>query len=270
MDAQTQIDSARVEAEAEALARYRQSQQDIQERTQGYSDELPEGYDDDGIPLDSKEPEPILGKFKSQDELVKAYQELEKKLGQPKEEPKPTPTETKQEEVMVQGVNVSQYDTEYRTNGNLSDKSYQELAKLGFSKDDVNRYIEGQNALAEKFTSSIYSKAGGEEAYFDLIQWSATNLPSNTIQEYNDALSKGDVNKINQLIEYAQLKRGVSTERQPNRVEGTATSDGGGLKPFANKAEWQQATANRLYGKDVKYTTMIDKRFLLARQKGFI
>lgn len=267
MDVQTQIDSARAEAEAEALARYKQSQQDITEKTQGYSDELPEGYDEDGIAIADKEPEPILGKFKSQEELIKAYTELEKKLGQPKEETTPTP---KQEEVVVEGVNVSKYDTEYRTNGSLSDKSYQELAKLGFSKNDVNRYIEGQNALIEKFTSNIYNKAGGEEAYTELVQWASVNLPQSTIEEYNTALQSGDINKINQLIEYAQLKRGNSGDKQPNRVEGTSLSDGGGLKPFANKAEWQQATANRLYGKDVKYTTMIDKRFLLARQKGFI
>lgn len=252
--------------EAEAIARYKQSQQDIQEKTEGYSDELPEGYDEDGLPLSDKEPEPILGKFKSQEDLIKAYQELEKKLGQPKE---PTPTDTPKEEVVVEGVNVSKYDSEYRENGSLSDKSYQELQKLGFSKEDVNRYIEGQNALVEKFTSSIIQKAGGQEEYSSLIEWAATNMPEATIKEYNEALNKGDINKVHQLIEYAQLKRGTST-RQPNRLEGTASSDGGGLKPFANKAEWQSATANRLYGKDVKYTTMVDKRYLSARQKGYI
>ena len=39
--------------------------------------------------------EKILGKFNSQEELIKSYQELEKKIGQPKEEDQPLTAEPK-------------------------------------------------------------------------------------------------------------------------------------------------------------------------------
>ena len=63
--------SEREQIEQEAIARYRESQQSQEERESG----MPEGYNDDGTPKE----EMIGGKFKSQEDLLNAYQELEKK-----------------------------------------------------------------------------------------------------------------------------------------------------------------------------------------------
>ena len=254
--------------EQEAVERYRESQRPLAER----ESDIPEGYNPDGTEITET---PILGKFKSQEDLVKAYQELEKKLGGSKE---PIPSETKpieqaveaSKEEVVSGINVTKYNEEFHTNGNLSESSYKELEAKGFSKDDVNRYMEGQKALVAQFTNTVYDTVGGQERYTQLTAWAAENLPQDIINEYNQELAKGNTTKVTQLLEYMSFKAGNSATQQPRRLEGQSTGDVGGIKPFGDKNEWQKATGNRLYGKDAKYTNMIDKRYLESKRKGLI
>ena len=267
----SQVEQARQQVEQEALDKFRSSQQNVQEQITGQSDELPEGFNEDGTPIEetTTTDEPILGKFKSQEDLVRAYQELEKKLskGETVEEA------TKTDEVVNSdgvAVDVKQFDTEYRENGSLSEDSYKALEKQGFSKEDVDRYIAGQEALAKQYTSTIYDTVGGQDNYNNLVTWSADNLPPETVEEYNTALTAGNLPKVQQLLEYMTFKAQGAIEQKPNRVTPTSTNESGGLKAFADKGEWQRATANRLYGKDVKYTNMIDKRYLASKRNGTI
>lgn len=248
--------------EQAAVERYRDSQKPVDER----NNEIPEGYNADGTPTESA---PILGKFKSQEDLVKAYQELEKKLGQPKEETPKAPEPTV-EPTTTTDFSIAKYNQELSEKGSLSDASYKELEAKGFDRASVDAYIKGQQALVTQFTQTVYDTVGGQENYTKLTTWAASNLPQEIINEYNQELAKGNTAKVTQLLEYMSFKAGSSVPQQPRRLEGQATVDTGGIKPFANKLEWQQATSNRLYGKDAKYTNLMDKRYLEAKKKGLI
>lgn len=272
MEATEQVNVEQQQVEQEAINRYNQSQQDIQEHVSGQTDEIPEGYNADGTPKE----ELIAGKFRSQEDLLKAYQELEKKLGsgQTQTETPATPTEPKVEETAEQPTEAevkqfSKYHEEFTANGSLSEDSYKALEKQGFTKQDVDAYIEGQKALASQFTSKVYELTGGESNYTELVTWASTNIDAGTINDYNEALQKGDTDKVLRLVEYMNLKRGT-TPSEPTRIEGMSSEDTGGLKPFSDKVEWQRATANKLYGRDPKYTNMVDKRYLSALAKGNI
>lgn len=260
--------------EQQALDRYNQSQQDIIEQTSGQTNDLPDGYNPDGTPIDdANKQEPILGKFNSQDDLIKAYQELEKKLGANDVKPVDAPTDDKPTEVTNDEgvkVDVSKFNQEYLETGNLSEDSYKQLDKLGFSKDDVDRYIAGQNALVETYKNKIYSVAGGEENYVQLVDWAAANLEASVINDYNEAVGTGNIARATQLLEYMQLKAGTTVSKQPNRITPASVNESGGLKAFNDKGEWQKATANPLYGRDVKYTNLIDKRYLASKRDGTI
>ena len=258
--------------EQQALDRYNQSQQDIVEQTSGQSNDLPEGFNPDGTPIEENKAEPILGKFNSQEDLIKAYQELEKKLGS---NDKPKVEEIKQDETTVTNdegvkVDVSKFNQEYLEKGSLSEDSYKQLDRLGFSKEDVDRYIAGQNALVETYKNKVYAVAGGEENYIQLIDWASVNLDASVINDYNEAVGSGNLARTTQLLEYMQLKAGTTVPKQVNRITPTSVSEGSGLKAFNDKGEWQKATANPLYGKDVKYTNMIDKRYLASKREGTI
>jgi hypothetical protein len=251
--------SEREQIEQEAISRYRQSQQSQDERESG----MPEGYNEDGTPKE----ELIAGKFKSQEDLLKAYQELEKKMSQPKEEPKKAEEKTK--EPAVDGTfSASKYEQEYASNGSLSEDSYADLAAKGFSREQVDAYINGQKHYAESVKNNIYNSVGGQEQYVEIINWASDNMPPEIIKEYNDAVDSLDQAKVLRTLEYMALKRGNAPTSAPRKLEGDAPA--GGIQPFASKLEWQNAQSNRLYGKDAKYTNMVDQRYLQSRKRGLI
>ena len=178
---------------------------------------------------------------------------------------------TKDNTQQTGSFNVRKFEAEYANTGRLSEESYNELSKLGFSKRDVDIYINGQKEIARNFTNTLYEKVGGEQAYAELVQWSATNLDKATIERYNEAVSSNDRDAILSLVEYARFKKEgtTATSNKPNRISGDS-SDVPAFAPFKDKTEWQRATANKNYGKDIKYTNMVDNRYLVARRQGLI
>ena len=178
---------------------------------------------------------------------------------------------SKEDTQQAGSFNVKKFEAEYATTGKLSEESYNELSKLGFSKRDVDIYVNGQKEIARNFTNTLYEKVGGEQAYAELVQWSASNLDKATIERYNEAVSSNDRDAILSLVEYARFKKEgtTATNTKPNRINGDS-SDVPAFAPFRDKTEWQRATSNKNYGKDIKYTNMVDNRYLVARRQGLI
>ena len=179
--------------------------------------------------------------------------------------------DTNIEETKGQVFNVQKFHTELATNGVLSEASYKELESFGFSKTDVDIYIQGQREIANNFATSLYTMVGGEQEFINLIEWASDNMDKETVKSYVEAVERNDREKIKSLVEFVKFKRDGSTQRetQARRLNGNSDSYGG-IQPFANKNEWFKATSNKLYGKDASYTKMVDKRYLTAREKGFI
>jgi hypothetical protein len=88
------------------------------------------------------------------------------------------------------------------------------------------------------------------------------------IKEYNDAVDSMDQPRIMRALEYMNLKYGQNQPREARRLEGDAPA--GGIQPYANKNDWQKDMTSRLYGKDPKFTNMVDQRYLAARKKGIL
>lgn len=179
---------------------------------------------------------------------------------------------TKQTEQTQQGtINVRKFEEEYATTGKLSEASYKELAKLGFSKRDVDIYAQGQMEIARNFANTLYTKVGGEQAYTELVQWSASNLDRATIERYNEAVKHNDREAILSLVEYAKFKKDSTTSQgnKPVRMNGDAVATGS-FAPFKDKSDWQRAMTNPNYGKDLKYTNMVDNRYLTSKRQGII
>lgn len=254
--------SEKEQIEQEAIARFKESQQTQEEKEQG----LPDGYNQDG----TQKEELLAGKFTSQEELVKAYEELQKKLGQgSKEEQKPIEEPAKEVETPAgETFDVSSFEREYVENGSLSEDSYKALAEKGFSKQQVDQYISGQQYFSESVTNRLYDSVGGQDKYTEMVQWASENMEASFIEEYNNSLKDLDEAKISRNIEYMQLKFQSSQPKDTRRIEGDGA--GGGLQPYKDKNEWQRAATNRLYGKDAKYTNLVDMRYLAARKKGIL
>ena len=142
-------------------------------------------------PTQSK-PEGLPEKFNSVDELVKSYSELEQKLGEQSQPTKESvdpvsKAETKQEQpksdldiatkaVDSAGLNMDSLAEEYAKDGKLADGSYESLQKAGIPKDYVDRFIAGQQAIADQQSSSVKEMVGGTQAYDSMSEWASQNL----------------------------------------------------------------------------------------------
>jgi hypothetical protein len=250
--------SEQAAADKAAIERYQESKQTSEEKSEG----TPDGYNEDGTPTE----ELIGGKFKNQEELLKAYKELEKKQGQPKSEA--TTEETLVEAADGSEFSVTKYEQEVAADGSLSEASYKELAKKGFSKIQIDTYIEGRQSYAASVRDSIYESVGGQEEYTDVMTWASENMSPEVVTEYNDAIANYDKEKVLRTLDYMKYKKDQTVPRETRRLEGNAPMVG--LQPFADKNEWQKAQTDRLYGKDAKYTNMIDKRYLASRKLGIL
>ena len=139
-------------------------------------------------PTQSK-PEGLPEKFNSVEELVKSYSELEKKLGEQSQPTKESvdpvsktevKEETKEEQpksdldiatkaVDSAGLNMDSLAEEYAKEGKLADNSYKSLEKAGIPKEYVDRFIAGQQAIADQQSASVKNMVGGTESYLSLI-----------------------------------------------------------------------------------------------------
>lgn len=165
--------------------------------------------------------------------------------------------------------NVKKFEEEFATTGALSEDSYKELEKFGFSKRDVDIYLNGQVEIARNFTKSLFEMVGGEESYNELVQWSSTNLDKTTIERYNEAVKTNDRETIKSIVEFAKFKKEVAGQQKPVRLNGDAVTTNA-FAPFKSKVEWQRAQTNPNYGRDMKYTNMVDNRYLASRRAGLI
>lgn len=237
--------------ETEALARLNGEQ----------SDPL-EGFNEDGT---AKE-ELIAGKFKTQEDLLKAYKELETKLGQPKET---VQEETKEvvPDVVEKGVlspnDFDSFSKEYNEKGSLGEDTYKTLEKKGLSKEIVDAYIEGQKAIAQTKADKLLNYVGGKDTYNSMIEWAKTNYDAEQAKMFDEALFSGKEGLIKDQIDLLSFRM---NSKGVKRLEGASTSGVAGLKPFSDKGEWQSMTRNKLYGTNEAYTNMVDGRYLASKR----
>lgn len=217
------------------------------------------------------------------DALLKSYQELEKKMSQPKAQPqqqeeqpkqvpetqdKPAEAEPKVENadqarelVTSKGIDFDGLTQEFSAKGQLSDESYKELADKGIPKEAVDAYIQGQMALAEKYQNDVLSSIGGQEAYKEITDWAKTNLTPGQLQAYNEAVASKNMDTVNLAVQglKAQYDRanGVAPKRQ---LMGGTNSSGEAIKPFMSRAQYVDAIKDARYERDPAYRAEVVER----------
>lgn len=234
-----------------------------------------EGAEEKALEKDSdqfeglKEEEQLYaGKYKSPEDLEKAYKELESKLGQQtkedtKEEPAAEPTIETQEEakdlVETKGLDFTELNSEYAENGKLSDETYKKLADAGITKETADAYIAGQEALAQQNVAKLYNSVGGEEQFNAMVEWAAENLSEAEKNSFNKLVTSQDTAEFAVQGLYARYK----TQAEPKLLDGnpTATSNGG----YQSSREMMVDMSNPKYRTDPAYRKMVEMK--VARSK---
>ena len=233
-------------------------------------------------PTQSK-PEGLPEKFNSVEELVKSYSELEKKLGEQSQPTKESvdpvsktevKEETKEEQpksdldiatkaVDSAGLNMDSLAEEYDKEGKLADKSYQSLEKAGIPKEYVDRFIAGQQAIADQQSASVKNMVGGAESYDAMSEWASNNLSETEKQAYNTAVNSKDLEAVKLAVVGLKARYAQATGSEPKLVEGKASPSG--EQGFDSWAQVTQAMSDPRYSKDPAYQAEVKNK--LANSK---
>jgi len=200
-----------------------------------------------------QKPEWLPEKFKSAEELAKAYSELEKKFSSNNKEVKQEAPKNKSEEIKTEGFTLDKYNQEYVEAGVLSENSYAELAKLGLDKNLVDGYIEGQKAISENYQKQIYNEVGSQEQYTQLVDWASKNLSSEEVESFNDVVSNGSIQAMKFAVRGLMATAGMkqSSTKQQDLFQGD--SDFISVDAFQSIAQVTQAMNDPRYEKDPAY-----------------
>ena len=223
-------------------------------------------------PTQSK-PEGLPEKFNSVDELVKSYSELEKKLGEQSQPTEKSVDPVSKAEVKEQpksdldiatkavdsaGLNMESLSEEYAKDGKLADGSYKSLEKAGIPKDYVDRFIAGQQAIADQQSSSVKEMVGGTQAYDNMSEWAGQNLSETEKTAYNSAVNSKDLEAVKLAVVGLKARYAQSTGSEPKLVEGKASPSG--EQGFQSWAQVTQAMSDPRYAKDPAYQTEVKNK----------
>ena len=221
----------------------------------------------------------IGGKFKSQEDLLKAYNELQQKLGQESseeeedtEEEQPEASEEVAEEVeettevVTQAVDyMTQLGKEFDESGAVSDEAIEKLSSMD-SKDLVAAYLK-YNANAQAATlqqsqvNDIMATVGGAEAYTEMVSWAGQNLPAEEVADFNAVTATNNPVAIKFAVQALSAKwKGAEGYEAPLVTGRKAPSKS---KAFRSQAELARAIADPRYSSDHAYRMDVEQK--LAR-----
>ena len=222
--------------------------------TQEYLDEMSKKADDaqqvatESAPTsEPAKEELILGKFKSQEDLIKSYQELERKQSEaPKEE-------TKLEADKPVNFDFSSADKEFEENGELSENTIQSLEKAGLPKSYIDNYLAGLDAVAQKFEQQAFDSTGGEDNYKRMTDWVTENLPESEIQQFNDNIGKDNETALFTIK--GMYARFQSETKEPNLATGTNAQQSGAS--YESVGQMKADMADPRYATDSAFRKMV-------------
>ena len=205
-------------------------------------------------PADNR-PEWLPEKFKTVEDLAKAYSELEKKQSAPPADPN-TPPADPNTPPEVPGVDTQKFFNEFAQNGSLSDASYAELAKVGLDKAVVDQYIQGQQALIEARTQAGYQAVGGEAQFKQMTEWAKSNLSPAEIQAFNSQVN-GTKEVALLAIQGLNARYTAAVGNPPSGLLGgnaPANAPNGG---YQSRAQVVQAMSDPRYETDTAYRNSV-------------
>ncbi len=214
------------------------------------------------------------GKFKSAEDLEKAYKELESKLGKKEEASTEDNDQTSAEESVDEPVEnlsdtaqfIQEASAEYFSNNNsLTPDTIQKLKELP-SNQLIDAYMElqkdatiQQQTLTDADANQILSSIGGEDVYNEALGWAVDNLKPDEVAAFDNVINSGNKDAIffaaNALVQRYQNDVGF----EGKRVSGKAVK-AQSAKAFRSQAELARAISDPRYRTDPAYRLDIQDR----------
>ena len=159
----------------------------------------------------------LAGKFDNAQSLEQAYLELQKKLGESREE-EPEDDEPEEQE--------SEEDD-----------------------DDDDESSEGQ--LTEAQAEQLYEMVGGEKAYDSMMEWAGQTLSNEEIEMYDSVMESGSANSIYFAVQALSNKYSEAVGSEGQLLTGRGSAESNAV--FRSQSELVQAMNDPRYDNDPAY-----------------
>ncbi|MAR51509.1 MAG: hypothetical protein CML42_10335 [Rhodobacteraceae bacterium] len=162
----------------------------------------------------------LAGKFDSTQSLEKAYLELQKKLGEPKEE-----------------ESTDNEPTEESEEAEESEES------------DEAEVAEGK--LTEEQAQQLYKMVGGEKAYQTMLDWASQSLSKEEVEMYDSVMADGNANSIYFAVQALSNKYSNAVGSEGQLLTGRGSTESKAV--FRSQSELVQAMNDPRYDNDPAY-----------------
>ena len=178
--------------------------------------------------LESGEQPLLAGKFKDPQALEQAYVELQKKLGEPRDEVQSTEDED-------------------------------EPAASGEEEEETSSEPEADvETLSEAQAQELMDSVGGEKAYKSMLDWAGDNFAKEEVEMYDSVMESGNPNAIFFAVQAlsARYNDAVGTDGQLLTGRGAQNTD----DSFKSQAELVAAMSDPHYDRDPAYRADLMRR----------
>lgn len=268
----------------------------------GFLEELEQEQVQQNTPAPAEEQQLLAGKFKSTEDLERAYLEAQKLISSRGQqvpepaaaEPAPTPEQYTPElgkqlygdtvSGAIAAAEINPLEMAQKVQAGQDVSSYVDalVEKGGLPRDLVQTYLQGVapakvpaeqpqgEGLTEADATELKAMVGGEQQFQQLSQWAVANLEPQELSDYNAAVDSG--NKAAARFALKQLQvRASSSSSEPKLISG-----GGAVKTDVFESDQQAVDARSkrgengraLYDTDPKYRQWYDKT--LSRSNVFV
>ena len=241
---------------------------------------------------DDKPAELLAGKYKSVEDLEKAYKELQSKLsrgeslppkaeddntaddqngGDDEEDDKPAGDAREIYGDLIggklddAGIDFQDMNVRWQQSGTLESGDYDQLAEAGFNRDMVDAYLSGlqykaaqDTALSVKEVTSIKESLGGEAEYNKMIQWAGANLPPEEVEGFNQIINTQPMSAVKMAVAGLHARYTAVEGREPRLIGGRASK--GSSDKFESTAQLVEAMSDPRYSKDPAYQRKIQEK----------
>ena len=232
------------------------------------------------------QPKLLAGKFKSAEELEKAYLEAQKLIGRkgPQSSEPEAPTSLTREQASEhygefiataaeeEGIDLSAWDQAVRQGGDTKELREKLAAKTGIPVQLIEQYEAAyrptsgggdQATLSDADVADLKAGVGGEEEFARLSQWAASNLSAEELARYNDAVDSG--NKAAVAFALQSFKAMSAAPAKPGEPELIGGGRPAKVEVFASQQEAIEAMrktdskGRNLYREDPKYREWFER-----------
>ncbi len=203
---------------------------------------------------EAKEETLLAGKYKDVKELEQAYLEAQKMISSKQPEPTPGEQAPQEQEMQIQhgpfqgsvtevleaaGIEGNDIAKEWQAQGKLTEDMYDKLANLGWQRQVVDTFVQGQFAVAAheqqaqvNMKQDAVQMAGGDEAFQNLYRFAATHYDEAQQNNLNERLADPNAYKgaIKEMMYDYQAETGSSMSKPLTEAQAPSNISAEGFK----------------------------------------